>query len=105
MDLHTEKDGIINPDSEFGKEIGFTSDLFGGYLWKSGERIVISLAESLKQNKGNLSKLFSNIEKAGFEVVVPTPLGKMQSILIHKGFGQFYEYDNTFGVIEVWKRR
>lgn len=105
MNLHTEEDGIINPDSEFGKEIGFTSDLFGGYLWKSGKRIIVALAGSLKPNKGNLSKLFSNIEQAGFEVVVPTPLGKMQSILIRKGFGMFYEYDKTFGVIEVWRKK
>ena len=30
----TEKDGIIEPDSEIGKLLGFTSDKFDGYLWR-----------------------------------------------------------------------
>jgi len=100
-----EKNGIIELDSKFGKQLGFTSDKFDGWLWKKGNYIYISFIESLQPGKGNLSKLFSNILKAGYGIKVPTPLGSMEAIVRKKGFRQIYEWSNTFGEnVEVWVR-
>ena len=92
-------DGIIELDSERAKTFGFSSDLYEGYLWKKGEDIYISFIVSKKSGEGNLSKLFAQIENAGFRVAVPTPLGKMESILQKKGFVPTLEED-----WEVWRK-
>ena len=99
-------DGEIKLDSPFAKLIGFVSTDFGGYLWRTGNRIWISFIISKKQGKGNLSKLFSTIEEAGLQVAVPTPLGKMQSILEKKGFVATHEQSDCDPDTwcEVWIR-
>ena len=104
MDAKAMQDGQITLDSEYGKELGFTSDLFFGYLWKTGDRITISFIESRHQGKGNLSALFSRIETKGFRVAVPTPLGHMEAILLKKGFSPVLENDDMMGAVEVWMR-
>jgi len=99
------KDGVIHPDSKFGKKIGFTSDKFDGYLWKLGDYIYISFIISKQPNQGNLSKLFNNILNTGHGVKVPTPIGKMEIIVRRKGFIQTYEWDDVFQAnVEVWIR-
>ena len=96
-------DGKIDPDSEFGKKIGFTSDKFEGWLWKIGNYIYISFIVSKQPNQGNLSKLFDNILKLGYGIKVPTPIGKMKLILKKKGFKKTYEWDDlTKQYVEVW---
>ncbi len=47
----------IDPDSPFGKEIGFTSNLFDGWLWREGRTIYISFIESKQESRGNFRKL------------------------------------------------
>ncbi len=96
------KDGIINLDTDRAKPFGFTSDKYDGYLWKTDGRIMISFIKSRQEGRGNLSRLFQSIWNAGYEVAVPTPLGKMPLILKHKGFKQTFEDDDVFGAVEVW---
>ena len=100
--MDTQPNGIIKIDSPLGQELGFTSDKFSGdsYLWKDGDRIFISLIFSLKEGEGALSGLFDAIESKGCRIAVPTPLGKMQSILMKKGFVWHQE-----GGCEVWEKK
>ena len=100
------EDGRIKPDSEFGKELGFTSDLFRGWLWKTGDQVTISFIESLHPGQGNLSRLIDSIEAAGFAVEVPSPLDKMARILRRKGFVPHIEIPDMGGIgIDVWQRK
>ncbi len=78
--------GIIDVDSREGKKLGFTSDKFNGWLWKTDNSIYISFIQSINQNKGNFSELLNNIESKGYVIKVPNPLKKMKQILIKKGF-------------------
>lgn len=98
-------DGMIQLDTEFAQSIGFTKDKFRGdsYLWKDGDTIFISLIESKVQGSGYLRELFHLIELKGFKIKVPSPLGKMQTILEHYDFSPHLE---SFGddVVEVWEK-
>jgi hypothetical protein len=97
--------GKIALDSEFGKQLGFTSDKFDGWLWKRGNYIYISFIVSKKEGCGNLSRLFRQIEKAGFGIKVPTPFAKMASIVKKHGFEETAEaFDNSLGCFDtiVW---
>lgn len=77
--------GYIKTDSKFAKELGFTSKLFSGYLWKDNKNIWISLIESKNEGQGNLSKLFNKIEELGYNIIVPTALRQMELICIKRG--------------------
>lgn len=90
--------GMIEIDSDFAKEIGFTSDKFFGYLWGFPEtkRIIISNIESLYPEKGNLRTLFINIEKVFNTIEVPCPSNRMKEILEKNG------YNFIGGEHEVW---
>ncbi len=96
-------DGKILLDEGFAKEIGFTSDKFktGSYLWRDGNYIFISFIWSVEQGRGNLSKLFSQIMLKGYGVKVPTPFGRMLSIVEKKGFRHTIE-ENEEGQCDVW---
>ena len=101
------EDGIIELDSEKGRELGLTSDKFhnGTYLWKKGDRVYISfiMSNAKEEGKGNVSKLFNRIEELGYKVAVPTQMGKMPLILIKKGFIPTKEWDETFeSNIDIW---
>ena len=98
----TNKDGRILPGSSFGMKIGFTFDKFDGWLWHEPPFIVISFIESRNPGRGNLSQLFKTIQESGFRIRVPTPLGRMVSILEKKGFTPSLIEDETFGSVEVW---
>ena len=97
-----EQDGIIDLDTEFAREIGFTSDKFSGYLWRKGEWVWISVIISKQAGQGNLSRLFAAIEDKGLKVAVPNPFPHMQRILTHKGFHETIQEDELFGFIDVW---
>ena len=97
------KDGIIKLDSEFAKEIGFTSDKFEGYLWKVENCIYISVIKSIRLFQGNLSSLFFSIRKKGFTIKVPSPLPLMESICKQKGFKKTFEYHKQYNEeVDVW---
>ncbi len=98
------QDGVILPGSDAAKTLGFTPELFSGWLWKTGDRIIVSMVMSKREGHGNLSRLFSSIEASGHKVAVPTPIGKMEAILQRKGFTPHVENDPAMGAVEVWMR-
>lgn len=100
-------DGIYYPSGRgFPGYLGFTNDLFEGYIWKDKDRIIISFIMSKYPGKGNLSKLFDRIESCGFRVAVPTPLYPMNEILKKKGFKKHYEYSEEMDCkVEMWEKK
>ena len=96
-------DGCIEPDSPAGRALGFTSDLFDGWLWKTGRRVTVSFIESKQPGRGHVRSLFDRIEK-DFDMEVPTPLGRMTKILLARGFAPTIQ-DTPLGDCEIWTRR
>lgn len=99
----TPDDHIIEPESDEAMGLGFTGDLFDGYLWHKPKAIVISLIISKRPGQGHFRHLVHNILERGLDVHVPTPVGKMEAIVRHMGFVQAFEPDDYFGgTVEVW---
>lgn len=100
------EEGIIEPDTEFAKEIGFTSDKFVGisYLWKIKEYVYISCIKSINPGQGNLTSHFNAIQQKGFSIKVPSPFPLMESICKQKGFKKTLERNDIHNVgdVEVW---
>ena len=95
-------DGIIEIDTERALPLGFTSKKFAldSYLWKKGDSILISLIISNRPGRGDFSTLVRTIEKQGFKVIVPCPLGRMTAILKNWGFKMDRADDGT----DLWSR-
>lgn len=94
----------IDPYDKEAQDLGFTEDLFEGYLWKNDGEIMISLIFSREAGKGNFSKLVKRIEEAGYTVAVPTPIGKMPEILTHMGFKPNQERGDFGEMVHVWRK-
>lgn len=95
--------GIIDLDTDFAKQIGFTSDKFDGYLWREDKYIMISLIISKHKGSGHLSELFKKIHSLNYGIKVPTPMPKMEAILQKYGFHKTCEYDGFNKCdVEVW---
>ncbi len=95
--------GMIEVDSERGRELGFTSDRFStdSYLWEEPERIMVSLIFS--RTPGNFRALVRCIHEQGKAVAVPTPLGDMRRIVEKCGYRFTLEHDDQMGeTCEVW---
>lgn len=101
-----EAAGMITVDSEFGKEIGFTSDNFerGCHLWKIDNNIFISIIEAKYQGRGVFSALVKKIESLKFSVLVPTPLAQMEKILKRWGWGPKFRTNGRDGECISWGR-
>lgn len=100
-------DGQIPVDSEEGKELGFTSDIYEpcSFLWKMGSDIYVSIiiTKSGQRRKGHFTSLINKIHSFGLGVKVPTPLAQMDVVLRKKGFLQSWEFDMVSQCdIEVW---
>lgn len=80
------REGIVIPDDAFATLFGFSSLNFDGYLWKDGNDVWVPVITSKHPGHGNLSQLFRSIVSHGYKVLVPTPFGRMQSILKHLEF-------------------
>ncbi len=97
--------GPIFAGSQAAEQLGLLESEFdaGSYLWKTGGRIDISFVFAKSPGRGSFSKLLRSLWDKGSTVCVPTPLGHMREILIHKGFRQTFEWDKDFNEdIEVW---
>lgn len=95
-------DGIINLDTDRAKVLGFTSDKYDGYLWKQGDAVMVSFIMS--KQRGNFRELVHRIHALGLTVKVPTPLGRMQEILMKNGYQHTQEpFDEELGeMVDVW---
>ena len=100
--LDLMKDSIIELDSEFANEIGFTSDIFDGWLWKVENYICISFIVSNQKRQANVTNLFNAILNKGFDIKVPTPTNMMKAILRKKEFIEIEEYDFDRQSVAVW---
>ncbi|HEX5704901.1 MAG TPA: hypothetical protein VFX97_17010 [Pyrinomonadaceae bacterium] len=103
--LSAQEHFMISIDDPYARILGFTSDKFHGdsYLFRDGERVMISFIHCKEHGKGYLSGLFAAIESQGLRVAVPTPLGRMEAILRHKGFERHFE-PFSGGACEVWEK-
>lgn len=95
-------DGIINLDTDRAKVLGFTSDKYEGYLWKQGDAVMVSFIVS--KHRGNFRELVQRIHALGLTVKVPTPLGRMQEIVLKNGYQHTQEpFDEEPGeMVDVW---
>lgn len=95
-------DGIINLDTDRAKVLGFTSDKYEGYLWKQVDAVMVSFIAS--KRRGNFRELVRRIHALGLTVKVPTPLGRMQEILVKNGYQHTTEpLDEESGeTVDVW---
>jgi hypothetical protein len=66
--------GFIGVDSDFGKEVGFTSDKFmtGCYLWGVPDRNLIWISVVYSKHKGSFRKMMEKIEAMGMTFRIPT---------------------------------
>lgn len=97
-------DGLIDLDTDRAERFGFTSDLYDGYLWKTGSHIIISVISCHHKGRGHLSRLFDRIQGEGFGITVPTPFPHMQAILEAKGFKHSEEWDEDIGCpVDLWR--
>ena len=95
--------GVFSFGHQLAEKFGFTEDKFDGWLGKKGHYIYISFIISKQEGKGNLSRLFDEILKAGYGIKVPTPFAHMMSICVKKGFKRTFEYSQDFREhVEVW---
>ena len=95
--------GAIFPDSEKGKELGFTSDKYSShsYLFRKDSTMIVSFIETVTPGKGYFSQLLNNLKKSGYNVKVPTPSNIMREILIKKNFKYTVE-EGDLGCCEIW---
>jgi len=97
--------GMVELDSAFGKEIGFTSDKFSpaSYLWLDEGVITISMIESLHPGKGNFREMIDQIRKKGYAVEVPAPFPRMRKILEKLGCSQRFDkfYCDTMEILRL----
>lgn len=91
-----EKDEIIELDTPFAKELGFTSDRFDGWLWQKGDVLIVSFIISKQPGKGYFGRLIDEIKEKGFSIQVPTPSARMETILKARGFVPRVIWDDTY---------
>lgn len=94
--------GMIRLDGAFAELIGFTSDLFDGYMWLEGGEVTVSLIFSLDPGKGHLRGLFGRIRAGGMGIFVPTPSARMSSICERYGF-QPATRESDLGTVYGWQ--
>ena len=99
-------EGMIDLDSRIGKQLGFTSDKFDGWLWCKDGFIWISYIRALTPGNGDFSKLVKSILDHEYGVKVPTPFPRMEAILQHLGFEHTRElFENFEEMGDVWVLR
>ena len=97
------QNGIITLDSNVGKEIGFLSSKFDGYLWKKNNTIIISFI--ISKDRGNFRQLVKTLLDKEFKIEIPTPLGRMQDIVLRNGYIYRTVHDKLMGIVDVWSLR
>ena len=83
---------VCNPGDPRVSEYGWTTKKFAGYLSVVENTVWLSAIWSLHPNRHNLTHLIKNLHKAGYEIKVPTPLGRMEEICKHLDFLKTTEF-------------
>jgi hypothetical protein len=90
-----------------GDELGFTGDLFSGWLEReSGNRLRLYYIISRRRGEGNVQALIRGWLDQGYDVRVVMPRPIMQHIIKRFGFVPSTEYlpDEYEEPVEVWYR-
>jgi len=90
-----------------GDRLGFTGDLFSGWLeMKTGSRLYLHYIVSRHRDEGNTQALIRGWLDRGYDVRVVMPRSIMQHILTKFGFVPLHEYfpDQYEDKVEVWYR-
>lgn len=90
-----------------GNALGFSEDLFSGWLeMEAGNRLILHYIISRHRNEGNTQALIRSWLDNGYEVSVVMPRPVMQHILRKFGFVPSYRYfpDQYEDLVEVWYR-
>jgi hypothetical protein len=90
-------EGIIEIDTDSGKQLGFTSDRFfpQSYLWRTGNTITISFI--MAKQKGMFRQLINAILEKGFDFEIPTPSGRMREIADKQRWRFCQRFNEEFG--------
>jgi len=95
----------ITTEHPWAQEVGFTADLFLGWLWRDGKDVYVSYIMAEEKGRGHFSSLLEALWDRGYTVKVPTPLFDMPAILLRKGFVRADESEPLAGqMCEVWVR-
>ena len=95
----------IETGSPEGNALGFSEDLFSGWLeMEGGNRIILHYIISRQRNEGNTQNLIRRWLDAGYDVSVVMPRPVMQHILGKFGFipSKRYFPDQYEDLVEVW---
>ena len=90
-----------------GDALGFTDDLFSGWLeLKTGNRLYLHYIIARHRDEGNTQALIRSWLGRGYDVRVVMPRPVMQHILQKFGFVPLHEYfpDQYEDMVEVWYR-
>lgn len=102
----TIPEGKIDVDSEFGKEIGFTTEAGFGkdcYMWGFPQYNGLMLSLIICTKKGGFRNLMQNIEKRGYIFRIPAPSDRMLDIGIKQGWVEGTDGKINFLTNEVCK--
>jgi hypothetical protein len=95
----------IETGSPEGNALGFSEDLFSGWLeMEGGNRIILHYIISRQRNEGNTQNLIRRWLDAGYDVSVVMPRPVMRHILGKFGFipSRRYFPDQYEDLVEVW---
>ena len=100
----------IEVDSDLGREFGLTSDKWRdiSYLWRDHKVIIVSMIAAVHPGQGDFSQLIRTIREKGYDVEIPTPVGKMELIVQHWKMKKKVRRHPMMGPVEIWyfpKRR
>lgn len=98
----------IRAGSFEGAKLGFTSDLFGGYLIREKNTIKICYIVSFYPNEGNVTRFIKKILSMGYNVKVINPVNdSMEHICFRLGFKKMKEFSHEYGdvVIDIWFKK
>jgi hypothetical protein len=91
-----------------GDAIGFTEDLFSGWLeMMDDRRLYLHYVISRRKNEGNTQALIRHWLSAGYDLRIVMPRPIMRHIGEKFGFGPSYEYlpGHYEYPVEVWSRK
>ena len=89
----------IEPGTAEGDALGFTKDLFSGWLeLKTGSRLYLRYIISRSRDEGNAQALIRTWLKMGYDVRVVMPRPIMQHILKKFGFLPLQEFFTPAGI-------
>lgn len=96
---------IIDLDTPFAETIGFTSDRFtaASYLWRVDDAIIVSFIQSQDPCTGSFRELVNAILAMGLTVRVPSPLGRMATIVRKAGYRYRVVDVPDIGAVEYWE--